>query len=485
MAITTSFTLARFNWSVAAITCIEIFETGLIMFASGQIMAGVGLSPEDFAMSYTLYGVASIFMLYKHKWFVERLGYRNFVLLSLLFFAVGSIICAISKDILLFVVGRILVGVGGATFFTAGRIMINDLPVEHRFNAIIWFVLSFLGFITIAPILAAILLRFFDYSAIFWICIPLCLIIAVIAYPCLNNTITPEKQRSQDTWGWLIWFVLALCGVQYTIHEIPAEINSPHGQTFFIAIASIICLILFTLDEWKKELPVIDYKSLFHARYIFGLLLYFFGYFISGALAFLLPILFKEALGLSLLTTSLVLSLSFFMTLIGALAHIYLTKRGFKQRPFLFIGVILFFAGCIMFSQTPKLYNWEWLLIAVFCSGLGCAIYMGPVAFGTFTEVKENAFSHSYQVKNIVRQLGFSTSIAMATAVLQIVYLQQSKVATDIFYPPWKEVIIGLTRSGEALGSLPLLEACSYVFLVLAISTIPLFLLLIKQKIFR
>ena len=103
MAITTSFTLARFNWSVAAITCIEIFETGLIMFASGQIMAGVGLSPEDFAMSYTLYGVASIFMLYKHKWFVERLGYRNFVLLSLLFFAVGSIICAISKDILLFV----------------------------------------------------------------------------------------------------------------------------------------------------------------------------------------------------------------------------------------------------------------------------------------------------------------------------------------------------------------------------------------------
>ena len=26
MAITTSFTLARFNWSVAAITCIEIFE---------------------------------------------------------------------------------------------------------------------------------------------------------------------------------------------------------------------------------------------------------------------------------------------------------------------------------------------------------------------------------------------------------------------------------------------------------------------------
>lgn len=95
MAITTSFTLARFNWAVAAITCIEIFETGLIMFASGQIMAGVGLSPEDFAMSYTLYGVASIFMLYKHKWFVERLGYRNFVLLSLLFFAVGSIICAI------------------------------------------------------------------------------------------------------------------------------------------------------------------------------------------------------------------------------------------------------------------------------------------------------------------------------------------------------------------------------------------------------
>lgn len=485
MAITTSFSLARFNLAVAAVTCIEIFETGLIMFASGQIMAGIGLSPEDFAMSYTLYGVASIFMLYKHKWFVERLGYRNFVLLSLLFFAVGSTICAISKNVLSFVVGRMLVGIGGSTFFTAGRIMINDLPVEHRFNAIIWFVLSFLGFITIAPITAAIILRFLDYTAIFWICIPLCFIIVVIAYPCLNNTIIKQEERSQDTWGWLIWFVLALCGVQYTIHEIPAEINSPHGKTFFIAAASIICLILFTLNEWKKELPIIDYRSLFHIRYLFGLLLYFSGYFISGALAFLLPILFKEALGLPLLTTSLVLSSCFFMTLIGSLAHIFLTKRGFKQRPFLFIGLILFFAGCVMFSQTPKLYNWEWLMIAVFCCGLGTAIYMGPVAFGTFTEVREKAFSHSYQIKNIVRQLGFSTSIAMATAVLQIVYVQQAKVATDIFYPPWKEVIIGLARSGEALGSLPLLEACSYVFLVLAISTIPLLILLIKQQIFK
>ena len=32
------------------------------MFSAGQIMAGLGLSPGDFALAYTLYGVASIFI---------------------------------------------------------------------------------------------------------------------------------------------------------------------------------------------------------------------------------------------------------------------------------------------------------------------------------------------------------------------------------------------------------------------------------------
>ncbi len=485
MAITRSISFTRFNLAVIAITFIEIFETGMLMFCSGQVMAGLRLSPEDFAMSYTLYGVASIFMLYKHKSFAEKFGYRNFVLLSLATFAIGSICCAIATNIVLFVIGRILLGIGGSTFFTAGRVMINDLPLENRFNSIICFVGSFLVAASIAPITAAILLEIFDYKAIFWTYLPLCFIISIIVSPCLNNNIIASDLRAHETWGWLIWFVVALFGLQYTIHEIPAEVSSPQGQIYFIAIASIGSLLLFTWHEWKKELPLIDYKSLIHTRYLLGLVLYFFGYFISGALAFLLPILFKEALGLPLLTTALILSLCLFMTLIGALAHIFLTKRGFKQLPFLIFGVILFFAGCIMFSQTPKLYNWEWLLIAVFACGLGTAIYMGPIAVITFADIKDETFSHSYQVKNIIRQLGFSTSIAMTTMVLQVVYLQQAKEATDIFYPPWKEVIISLTHSGKALGSLPLLEACSYVFLVLAITSILLLFVLIKQKIFK
>ncbi len=39
--------------SIAAITCVEFFETGLVMFAASQIMAGLALTPGEFALAYT------------------------------------------------------------------------------------------------------------------------------------------------------------------------------------------------------------------------------------------------------------------------------------------------------------------------------------------------------------------------------------------------------------------------------------------------
>ncbi len=475
---------SRLLASIAAITCVEFFETGLVMFAASQIMAGLALTPGEFALSYTLYGVAAIFMLYKHQWMVERLGYRDFILSSLVVFALGGILCATASGVGQFTFGRILQGAGGATFFTAGRMEINRLPPEARFHGLLCFIGSLLGATAIAPLAAAGLLGVWGWPALFWCAVPLAIAVAWIAGPHLSRETVPVGERSEEHWGWLLWLVAGIFGLQYAIHEIPSEAASSRSLVFGVGIASIIALSVFAWRQWQKDKPLIDYRGLFQWRYLLGIALYFFGYFIAGTTGFLLPILFSEGLGLSLTTTALVLSFSFFGSVAAALLHAAVASRRPRPRIFMLTGLALYAIACLSFSQAGRLTDWHLLLLPALICGIAIPCFIGPVAFGTFVDLPPKVFSHGYQVKNIVRQLGISSSIALSTVALQFFYARRLAVLPEGFHPDWAQALHGLSGANAGLVS-PLTLASGDVFFLLALSTLPMVLIVIGQRIFR
>lgn len=470
--------------SIAAITCVEFFETGLVMFSASQIMAGLGLSPGEFALAYTLYGVASIFMLYKHQWMVERLGYRRFVLGSLALFAFGAAVSATAQGIAQFACGRLLQGASGATFFTAGRVEINRIPPEARFHGQLCFIGSLLGASAIAPVCAALLLGLAGWQAVFWCMLPLCLAVARIAGPHLSRATVPPAERSEEHWGWLLWLVLGIFGLQYAIQELPAEAASSRGAIFALGLASIAALAAFTVRQWKKDRPLIDFRGLRQGRYLLGIGLYFSGYFIAGASGFLLPIFFSEGLGLPLATTALVLSASLAGSVAAALLHAAAARRRPRPRAFMLAGLGLFAAACLAFSQAGHLADWHLLLVPALLCGVAIPLFFGPVAFGTFAELPARVFSHGYQVKNIVRQLGISSSIALSTAALQFFYARQLALQPEGVHPGWAQALHGLSAANAGLVS-PLTLASADLFFWLGIALLPIALLVLRQKTFR
>lgn len=465
---------------IAAITCIEFFETGLVMFGATHIMAGLGLSPEQFALAYTLYGVSSIYMLYKHQWMVERLGYRRFVLASLGVFALGGILAATAGGFGQFACGRLLQGASGATFFTAGRLAINRLPAEARFPGLLAFIGSLLGASAVAPVAAAVLLAAFDWRALFWAALPLCLLIARIAGPHLDQSTVPPEQRSEEHWGWLLWLVIGIFGLQYAIQEIPAAGAAAHRLVFVVGLASIAALTVFAWRQWRKERPLIDYRGLLQWRYLLGIALYFSGYFMLGAFGFLLPIFFHNGLGLSLASTAVILGLSAACSVVAAIVHAWAARRVASQRHFMLGGLGLYALACLAFSQVGRLADWPLLLLPALVCGVAVPFYIGPVAFGTFSELPACVFSHAYQVKNIVRQLGISSSIALSTAGLQHFYAAQPQGAQT----EWALALHGL---GSQMGGLqaPLTLAAAELFFWLAIAVLPVAALVRLQRTFR
>lgn len=484
---TPSTPASRLLMAIGALTCVEFFETGLVMFSASQIMTGLDLSPEAFAFAFTLYGVGSIFMLFKHQWMVERLGYRDFALASLAVFVLGAILCAAATGLAQFALGRTLQGLGGATFFTAGRMQINRLPGARRFRGQLIFIGSLLLASAIAPVASTALVGVGGWRAVFWCALPLTTGVAWIVHPCLSRELTPPAERSQEHWGWLLWMALGVFGLQYTIQELPSQVSADGKQTVLLGATSALVLIIFAWRQWRQERPLINYRGLFQRRYLLGLGLYFSGYFMAGVSGFVLPVFFQKGLGWSLASTATMVTLGLCASVLSALAHAALARRWPQPRPFMFCALLLYAAGNLILSQFGSRADWSDALLPVLMCGVAIPLFLGPVAFGTFSELPPKVFSHGYQVKNIVRQLGLSSSIAVATVALQLPYAGQAAASAAAPGAVWEQV----WQSAPIISALashlsnPPATASSSVFLALALLMIPLALILRLQRVFR
>ncbi|RUP24127.1 MAG: MFS transporter [Curvibacter sp.] len=468
--------------ALAAVTSVEFLENGLVLFGAGPIMAGAGVSAASFALVYAAYGAAAIFMLYKHQWVVERLGYRRFVSLSLLVFGLGSLVCATSPadgQVFQLGLGRVLQGVGGSTFFVAGRMLINELPPERRFHGLLTFVGALLGGTALAPLLAATLLGLGGWRALFWFGLVWAALVAWAARDCLPAQRSAPHERSQEHWAWLLIVLAGVCGLQWVIQQIPVQgARELPARWWAVALLSTVVLSLFAWRQWGRERPLINYRGLLQRRYLVGLAFYALGYFLAGAMGLLLPWMLHQELGLSLLATALWTSLGLFSSVCMALLHIFAARRWPRHQGYMLSGVVLQSLACLLLSQVQSAGPgpaWSGLALGLgtVLSGLALPLFIGPVAQGTFLELPQAVFSHGYQVKNIVRQLSLSFSVAVLTGLLHL--LAEGRLA---------DLVGGLRSLGAWLGT-PVHQPAACVFLLLACAAAPLALAVWVQRVFR
>jgi len=248
-----------------------------------------------------------------------------------------------------------------------------------------------------------------------------------------------------------------------------------------VAGVSTVVLSLFAWRQWGRERPLINYRGLVQQRYLVGLVFYALGYFLAGAMGLLLPWMLHQELGFSMLATALWTSLGLFSSVGMALAHIFAARRWPRHQGFMLSGVLLQALACLLLSQVQHAGQgvqgpaWSALALGLgtVLSGLSLPLFIGPVAQGTFLELPQAVFSHGYQVKNIVRQLSLSFSVALLTGLLH--QLGEGHLA---------RLGGALQGLGAWLGT-PVAQPAACVFLLLAFLSLPLALAVLLQRVFR
>jgi len=402
---------------------IEFLQGGMLTFAAGPIIGEIGASPEEYTLATIVYAVVAIAAISKQRWLIERLGWRSFVLASVGVFVIGAAICGSSSSFPQFLLGRIVMALGGGPFLTNARVMVHLLPPSpRRFRGI----LAYAGALTVgngsAPFLASLAVSQDRWPGIFVLLATLAVIGAVLGTLVLPTDITPKEKRSHaHPWLTLLMMGGAFLSL-YALLRAGYDFYSDALPLIVAVLMGVGSLLYFGRHQYHHERPLLVLKRLMIPRYMAGIATFTLGYMILGANNYMLPVFMQGGLGFPWEIVGKVQSAGLLVATPTFTIMAIVLKNKPAAKKFYVTGFAFLALSGLMLARlngNADLWTDVWPGIALF--GAFITPVMVTTALHTFMDIMgdDAAFHNGQQIKNMLSQFGVSMGVALATLGLQ------------------------------------------------------------------
>ncbi|HYI38054.1 MAG TPA: MFS transporter [Thermoleophilaceae bacterium] len=186
----------------------------------------------------------------------DRFGRKRALQFGLLVFAVGSAASALATSSEMLTATRALMGVGGAFIMPSTLSIITAIfPAEERGKAIgAWAAVSGLG-IVLGPVAGGALLEAFDWSAVFWVNVPIAALAIVAGMRLIPESRDP-RARPLDLRGAAL-SMAGLTAVVWSIIEAP-ERGWTSPAVLAATAGGVVVLAGFARWERRARYPMLD-----------------------------------------------------------------------------------------------------------------------------------------------------------------------------------------------------------------------------------
>ncbi|MHB8104068.1 MAG: MFS transporter [Dehalococcoidales bacterium] len=338
-------------------------------------------------------------------------GAKRIFLISIAFFTIGSLLSAIAPNIYFLIAARFIQAIGGGGFLPLMTAIASDLFPNSRQQAIGFFSSIFPIGMIIGPNIGGWLVEAYGWRSVFWLNIPLGIIVFIAMFFMLKETKKEEGRLDLAGaglfTGMLSAFLIALSEAGNT------ENSSSWVVACLLFAAAVIMGILFFRHESKAKAPIIDLQVLkekpFLAANVFNLL---YGAAVLGVMSFI-PLFATSIYGMSTLQSGLILTPRSVGT-IAAYRRPILWGTGITVASLVLLG--LESTGIRVFG--PNISGTITLGIVMFISGAAMGI-VAPAANNACIELMPNRVATITGVRGMFRQSGSAISIAITSLMLQ------------------------------------------------------------------
>jgi len=406
---------------IGALPFSDFLQTGVYAFNAAPIMGDIGASPEEYSLVATFYAVTAIGMIFNHRWLVERIGWRWFMRAASLLFAIGALVCAGATGLGSFATGRLITALGCASFFTAGRVLVNLIPPSpRRFTGVKFFASGIAWGAVGGPFLASAALSLQDWRLAFFAQLLPAALLALLGE--FSLPAAPSTSRSPFDARGLVTLAGGSALILFALQRSAFDFFSDRMPLFTYVTLGVPALVLAVWLVLRRELPAIRLREMSQRRYLVGLAAFAICYGLLGANNTAVPVLLLRGLNLPLEVIGRYVA---FGALGGVLVWILLARlvpRHPGPTRYYVLGFSLLAAcGLLLGGLSEVVDPHIHLLPALLCNGAFVIAVLSTTAVQTFRDLQrdDTLFSHANQVKNVLAQFGVAAGMCIATLLLQ------------------------------------------------------------------
>jgi EmrB/QacA subfamily drug resistance transporter len=355
----------------------------------------------------------------------DHYGRRRVFLFGVAIFAVASGVCGLAGNIGQLIAARAFQGCGAALLVPGSLAIIsNSFSEQERGRAIgVWSGFSAIT-TAIGPVLGGWLIEHVSWRAVFFINLPLALIVILISL----RHVAESSNRGSTRLDWL-GATLAALGLGTLVYGLieSSQVGLEDHSVIIVLTAAIVVLTLFLFIQSRLSQPMLP-LTLFRSRTFAGTnFLTFLLYAALGGTLVFLPMNLIQVQGYSPTAAGaallpFILIMSFLSRWSGGLVARY------GSRLPLVIGPLIAAFGYSLF-MTPGIGGsyWTQFFPAVVVLGLGMAITVAPLTTTVMSSIPQDRVGIASGVNNAVAR----TASLIAIAVLGVVMLHMFKSNLD------------------------------------------------------
>ncbi|WP_077324899.1 MDR family MFS transporter [Virgibacillus siamensis] len=364
--------------------------------------------------------LTSIFMLVNGimipitAFLIGRYTTRALFLTAMGLFAAGTLICAVSPNFAILMVGRIIQASGAGIIMPLMQtILFLIFPPDKRGTAMGMFGLVIAFAPAIGPTLSGWLVESYPWRSLFYVIFPIVVVDFIIAYFILKN-VTKQTFPKVDILS-IILSSLGFGGLLYGFSVAGSGWSKP--EVVLPLVLGAVTLTWFILRQLKLQEPILEFRvfkiKMFTLTTVLGMVVFIA---MIGA-ATVLPLLMQNMLGFSAFESGL-------MLLPGALVMGFMnpiTGRLFDKfgaRWLAIIGLVIVTVTTFMFSNLTPETTFTYLAVVNAARMFGVAMVMMPVTTAGLNQLPMDLIPHGTAMNNTMRQVSGAVGTALLVTVM-------------------------------------------------------------------
>jgi len=409
---------ARWQRGTLAAACLAQFmiqlDVTIVHVTLPAIQRALGVSPARLVWTVNAYVLPLASLILLGGTLGDRFGRRRVFLIGFALFTLFSVGCALSPDDTVLIVFRALQGAGAALLAPSSlSILTHAFPPERRAWAFgMWATLSGLGF-GMGPVVAGVLLRSFEWPAIFWVNVPIGVLGAGVAARWVRESSNPYARRL-DVGGALLASASLFCATFALLNG--ESLGWGSRSTLGLLAASALLALGFVAHEARHDEPMVPLGFFRRRAFAAANADFFLAYAALSATLFFVSLYFQNVQGFTALETGLSwLTMNVpFLSIASSSGRL---QARFGPRPVVVVGLAAGAVGILLFALLDEHASFVHALpgYVLFGAGYGAAVpAVSTIAMGA-VEVEHAGVASG--VLNTARQVGAAVGLPALSAL--------------------------------------------------------------------